>query len=485
MTINNKNSSVQDQLLASLSQQMEDIRQQAMDSALNNQDNALALALEQIEIVKEELKDATNFLGRMDTKHGEVAEKIEIAIRNAREALSQDVTTDADFSATFEGVGRTAPEDYKIDGIDVQSKFINGTNNNLKHVIDHMEKYDQFGRDGSYYHIPKDTHEQIQKIINGESVEGLNSATIDAVKSKVQQIEELSGRPFNEVVQAGESTYDEVQLNRADGTLDEHSSRLESDNQDKIEDIKADEAYKANLEEAGKAALVGAAVGAGISFVSCVYQKHKQGKNLFKGEFTKSDWRELGIDTGKSALIGGFSGAVLYGLTNYADMSAPFAGAVVTAAKSMASLSIQYKEGHLNLDEFVELSFIACGESAVVGLSSLIGQTIIPIPIVGALVGSMTGKFCVDLLKSSDEKVVDAFNKKMKEFTENLNEQEKKALHNIEAKYTHLSNITTAAFNFENNKTLLNLSIELAREHNVPEKMIIKSTLELDDFMMI
>ncbi|MEZ9922079.1 hypothetical protein AB4342_18280, partial [Vibrio breoganii] len=89
------------------------------------------------------------------TKHGEVAEKIEIAIRNARQALDQNAFKPEEFTATFEGVGRTAPEDYIINGIEVQSKFINGINNNLKHVIDHMDKYDHFGRDGSYYHIPK------------------------------------------------------------------------------------------------------------------------------------------------------------------------------------------------------------------------------------------------------------------------------------------------------------------------------------------
>ena len=151
----------------------------------------------------------------------------------------------------------------------------------------------------------------------------------------------------------------------------------------------------------------------------------------------------------------------------------------------MASLSLQYKEGKLTLDEFVELSFVSCGESAIVGLASMIGQTIIPIPIVGSLVGSMTGKFCTDLLKSSDKKVIDAFNKRISNFTENLNTEEMKMLREIETKYIDLDNITKAAFNFENNKILLELSVQLAREHNVPERKIIKSTAELNNFMMM
>ena len=60
--------------------------------------------------------------------------------------------------ATKDGVGRTAPEDYRVNGVAVQSKYINGTNNSLSHVLEHLEKYKDinFGQDGSYYVIPKD-----------------------------------------------------------------------------------------------------------------------------------------------------------------------------------------------------------------------------------------------------------------------------------------------------------------------------------------
>ncbi|QUM81744.1 hypothetical protein HWV01_16350 [Moritella sp. 5] len=476
--------SVQDQLLASLSHQMEIARQQAMNMAIDQQDKALLFAIKQIDEVKEQLKDPSNFLGRMDTKHGEVAEKIEVAIRNAKEALNQQVTAATDFSATFEGVGRIAPEDYIIDGVEVQSKFINGLNNNLKHVMDHMEKYEQFGRDGSYYHIPKDTHQQIQKILDGESVDGVKLTTINAIKEKVGAIEALSGKSFNEVVQPGNSTYDEVQLYRADGTLEQHNADLKVENDVKIADIKADDAYKESLGEMGNAALGGAVVGAGVSFVSNVYQKHKQGRNLFKGQFSKSDWKELGIDMGKASLIGGFSGAALYGLTNYAAMSAPFAGAVVTASKGVGSLSMQYKSGELGLDEFIDLSLLVCGESAAVGLASMVGQTLIPIPVVGALVGSMAAKFCIDLIKRSDEKIINGFQKRVSEFSSSLNAKELKVFKSIESKFEHLTSITDAAFDLENNANLLELSVDLAREHHVPEDKIIKSISDLDDFML-
>lgn len=51
----NKTSSEQDQTLAALAQYMENLRTEAMNIAVEKQDEALSLALKQINIVKEEL----------------------------------------------------------------------------------------------------------------------------------------------------------------------------------------------------------------------------------------------------------------------------------------------------------------------------------------------------------------------------------------------------------------------------------------------
>lgn len=127
-----------------------------------SQEKSLNEALAQVEKVRGFLGNPEKILGSDLTKHGEIAEQMEVHIRNARDLLDGKIPT-----ATFEGVGRTAPEDYLIDGLMVQSKFINGINNNLNHVLSHMEKYPNFGRDGSFYQIPNDTYEIIKKIIDG------------------------------------------------------------------------------------------------------------------------------------------------------------------------------------------------------------------------------------------------------------------------------------------------------------------------------
>jgi hypothetical protein len=496
-------SNLEDQLSASLVNQLNVAREADLAEGLQKindnlarsieqQDNAFSFATAQIDKVSDELTRPENILGSDQTKHGEIAEKIEVGIRNAKEALAQKVDDAKNFSATFEGVGRTAPEDYIIDGIQVQAKFINGANNNLRHVLDHMEKYDYFGRDNSYYHIPKDTHETVLKILNGENVDNLKDTTIRAIKEKAQSIETASGRTFEDVVRAGKVGYSEVQINTAGQTLDVQEEILNQDNiaiKDGINQEAVDEKNtvidenQPSLEGLGQAAIVGGAVGAGIALTKNIYSNYKDGKNIFAGDYSSDDWKTLGIDTSKYAAIGGLSGAAIYGLTNYAGMAAPFAGAVVTATKGVAALIQQYKNGEITQNQFIDLGLIVCAESAVVGVCTAIGQTLIPIPVLGAVVGSIAGTLLAGVgksLLSSDRKAIET---KIKDYQSDLDEASMIVIGKIEKEFKNLGDLTAAAFKLENNQCLIQLSLELAKEHGVNINKLIKNHNELDDFM--
>lgn len=132
---------------------------------------ALSGSLDCVENVRDFVQDPSHILGNMQTKHGEIAEHIEVEIRNGRDILRHIKP-----SATFDGVGRTAPEDYIINNEFVQSKFVNSASKSLDHIFDHLKKYPDFTKKG-YYHIPKDQYELISRITNGENVEGLSLST--------------------------------------------------------------------------------------------------------------------------------------------------------------------------------------------------------------------------------------------------------------------------------------------------------------------
>ena len=166
-------------------------------------DANLKKALECVDNVRDFVNDSNHVLGNPTTKHGEYAEQVDINFHNADQIMHNRRA-----DATKDGVGRTAPEDYRVNGVAVQSKYINGTNNSLSHVLEHLEKYKDinFGQDGSYYVIPKDQYEQIKKVLSGDT-DGLSAKSIRAIKEKIREIEEQTGRSFFDVVRSGNVDY--------------------------------------------------------------------------------------------------------------------------------------------------------------------------------------------------------------------------------------------------------------------------------------
>lgn len=474
--------SVIDQVSSSYVHEINMARHNDLLLQLDRQDLSFAFATEQMQKVRDFVNSPSSILGSMSTKHGEIAEQLEVGLRNANQFIDEGLQSETGLNATFDGVGRTAPADYMIGGIEVQSKFINGINNNLSHVLNHMRTYPDFCQDKGYYHIPKDAWQSVKDVLDGKPVDGLSDKTIAAIRQKVEEIESITGRPFAEVVQPGGSDYSEVQLGKINETLDKHDKDLAERNEARKADIV--EEHQPSLNEAIRATTMGAAVGGTFALGFGIYRKYKEGKNIFRGEFATEDWQTLGIDTFKGAVSGGISAGVIYTLTNYASMSAPFAGALVTAVKGVGSLMLSYQQGDIDQDKFIDLGLIVCAESAVVGAMSVAGQALIPVPVLGALIGSLSGKFLVTVAKNLDSKASQVLKARMDDFNSRLDAIEQQMLGRILADFAALGNLTAAAFNVENNRQLLQASITLAQAYGVAEDHIIKDVDDLDSFMM-
>jgi len=451
-------------------------------AALERQDSAFTKAIEQIDKVRDFIGTPEHILGNNQTKHGEIAEQVEVGIRNARDYLRQQIPR-----ATFDGVGRTAPEDYLIDGVQVQSKFINGINKNLDHVIEHMRKYEDFGRDHSYYHIPKDYHETIKKVLSGESIEGLTDRTVRKIQQNVQEIEQLSGKSFDNVIKPSNSQYSEVQQGKIHDTLDSHEQELSGENNRIKENIRTD--AQPNLGAMAQVAAKGALIGGGIRLAFKLYEKSKQGKNPFRGDYTIEDWQELGIDTAKGAAVGGISAAAIYALTNYASLSAPFAASFVSAGQSIASLVNSFNIGEISFDQFTEMSQLVCMESAAAALASAFGQAVIPVPILGAVLGTITGRMVIDFSKKYFAQATECLQHRMEEYYNQclakIEQTYQAVVARIIAEYEKLEDLTKAAFDISKNVALrLQASIELAEAYEVSDVKIIHNINQLDAFMI-
>lgn len=463
--------------------------QQIATERMQYAQTALDESLKCVENVRDFVSDPEHILGSMQTKHGEIAEHIEVEIRNGR-----DILKFLKPSATFEGVGRTAPEDYIIDGVQVQSKFINGANNSLKEVLGHLRTYPNFTENG-YYHIPKDQYEIISRIANGENIEGFHSRTIRACKETIEQIEKETGKSFSEVVRPGISTYKEVQLGSVNKTLDGYEQEFKDTSADTVKEIKQEsDSQKAEAQhitdpswgEALKYSAVAAVISGSVSAGLKIYTKIHCGKKIT--EFTLADWKEIGYDFTKGGAKGGISGLGIYGLTKLGGFSAPFAGAMVSTAMGIASLAADYRKGKISKLDFSES---ACALSVEAGLSSIgaaIGQVAIPIPVLGAIIGTATAKASLEISKYIfGKKEVDLIKQMQQEYdalVKKLNAESLAIIQQMDDYYRRLDGYIDAALSKESAARFYG-SIELCRILNVPENCIIHNLQELDDFMLL
>lgn len=450
---------------------------------------ALDESLKCVENVRDFTTDPSHILGSMQTKHGEIAEHIEVEIRNGRDILKYIKPT-----ATFDGVGRTAPEDYIIDGLQVQSKFINGANKSLNNVLGHLKGYPSF-TDNGYYHIPRDQYELIHNIKSGENIEGVSYRTVNKCKELIEQIEKETGKTFEKVVYPGVSTYDDVQLGVVDKTLDGYESEFKDTNANKVKEIKQErdsqDAVAQNitapswgeaLKYSAVAAVMTGAASAGIK----IYSKIHSGKKI--GDFTLEDWKEVGYDFTKGGIKGGISGLGIYSLTKLGGFSAPFAGAMVSTAMGIVSLASDYNKGNLSEADFSESASALSVEAGISAVGAAIGQVIIPVPVLGAIIGTSAAKAALEISKyvfgKKEAALIQQMQKEYDDLVRNLNADAREIIQQMDAYYARLGGYIDAALNKESAIRFYG-SIELCRFLNVPESCIIHNVLELDDFMLL
>lgn len=472
-----ENTVVKDQIYSSIVDTFNKVRLNDELIQLNLQDQYLKKAIRYVDEIREFIGSPEKILGSQSTKHGEIAEHVEVGIRNARHAIIGETS-----QATFDGVGRTAETDYLIDGNLVQSKFINGLGNNLDHILKHMAKYAEFKHDGTFYIIPKDHYETIFKIYNGENIEGLSQKTINGIKAKLIQIEEETSRSFNDVVRPSISKYEEVQQGTMNQTLNQHENDIKTENE-KQKEIIRDE-HQANLYEGLKATAAATAVGASISLCTSLYRKYKkEGKNIFNGDLTKEDWKEIGLHTAKDSAFAGVTGLSIYAITNCAGLSAPLAGAFVTAVKGVGSLVNDYRLGNITLEEFQVDSIFLCADSAVVYMSTIVGQTLIPIPILGSVIGAMAGKLVSNILLGDNNELAKKMEASMQAFLKTIDKAYQDVVNKISNEFDKIEDFRRKAFNAKTNISIIETSITLAQVYSVPEYKILKNEKDLQKYL--
>lgn len=125
-----------------------------------------------------------------------------------------------------------------------------------------------------------------------------------------------------------------------------------------------------------------------------------------------------------------------------------------------------------------------CAESAIVGTATAVGQTLIPVPVIGAVIGSVAGKLLAELVSSQITEVARKIQEGMEAFLGKVDAMHAEVLTSIRNEFDRIGSLTEAAFDLERNAKLLLSSVRLAEHYGVSKEKIIADVSRLDDFML-
>lgn len=391
-------SSTQEQAVAAWVNHLNQVRLDTLLNALQHQGENLADALASVDAAIREIDLEVVAANRGGVKgmHGFIAEVAEVGVGNARRQIVGD-------DALYRWVNDNGPVDLLRGGVEIQQKFVAaGGRWGLGAITEHLQRYPDFVENGGRYQIPADHFEVIRKLYDmppeeagtllSRSGEGPSFADWKRVQAFFQE-----SSVGIESLEPSSLEYNEVQRGAYGATLEAEKESLRV-----TDESRRDSAYQQSrptLREGAKVAFAAAAIEGGTAFVLAVAEKRREGRKL--KEFTRGDWNEVVGATGFGVVKGGARGLSIYSLTNFTATSAAVASSIVTAAFGIAEQANRFRLGEIGEQEFIENAEIVALEAAVGALSSFLGQALIPVPVLGAVIGNTVGMIMYKSVASS------------------------------------------------------------------------------------
>jgi hypothetical protein len=349
--------------------------------------------------------------------------------------------------------------------------------------------------------FPKDHVEVIKEIMSGaKSVEFngniLSNSQINNIRKAIEDESALRGVSYDKWLESSVLKYKDVQKGTIDQTLSGEIDDINNQTDQQKYGIKkeadsdrlnAQQEAQPSFGEASKVAGIGAAVQGGLNLGIFVYQKHKDGKEVW--DFDVEDWKDCGVSTAKGAIKGGISGYAIYGLTNVCHLAAPSAGAITVGTFGLSSAIVKYRKGDVDSDGFIDLVTLNAIDATGAAIGAAIGQAVIPIPVVGALVGSIVATTALSLgkgvLNKHEIEVINLYQEKINLFVNRLDKEYQVKLDELMNKYHKLGELQQYSFDFNINVQLRFVSsINLAKSVGVPEESILKNEDEINKYFL-
>lgn len=446
-----------------------------------NLENARKTIHDTLEIIDKEI--VNKGLGRGGAKgmHGFIAEAAQWGLGNAKRQIEGE-------APNYLWVNDNGPADLIRDGIGIQQKFVeSGGHLSLQAVLMHMEKYPDFLKEGQKYQIPADHYQKIRWLLSipADQANKMSSSNGDFSMKQWREVHDIfdNNRIPLDSLEPSDLSYREVQQGTYESTLAKEEEKLTDRNEERKR-----EAYQESnpsFAEGAKATAVAAGVEAATAFVMGIVRKRRSGKRF--ADFNEEDWKEIAGETGVGAVKGGIRGASVYVLSNFTATPAAVANGLVTASFSIAEQAHQFRNGNIDEVSFIENSEMVCLDAAVSAASSLIGQTLIPVPVVGAIIGNAVGtmvyKIAKDNLSAKEQAILDAYFAEINELSADLEKQYSGLLSELNSDMTLYYEILEQSFSTDP-RIAIRGSVELAKQMGVPCEEILDTKAKIDSYFL-
>ena len=490
--------STQEQGVAAWIDYLNQLRIQELLSKLAAQDMNLEQAVTEICCMKDAIRQILlSNRGGEKGIHGFLVEPAEVGVDNAKRLIEG-------LKATNYWVNDNGPVDFIRNGVPYQQKFVQenfslgkATVKDPKGILEHFLKYkDTFLNDGSEgqirgkYQIPKDFYEKVKLLhdVNDAKVatrlfqnreDGLTFRDWKSVKAFFDAHPEIS----MDDIEPSLFNYDEVQRDTIGKTVQREERKILERNQEIRDD--AYEASKPTLQEGIKVVSVSAAMEGGMTFCLGVWKKHKQGRCL--SEFTAEDWKDVGIDTTKGTVQGAIRGGAVYTMTNFTATPAAVANAFVTAAFGVTGQGIKFRRGEISAEEFVENSEILCLDVSISAVSAMLGQAVIPVPVLGAMIGNVAGMFMYQIAKDNlgekEQMLIQDYQESLAALNQTLDKRYHALLAMLKKELEKFSSMLELAFDPDVN-IAFDGSIALADYVGVTPEKVLRNKQDIDQYFL-
>lgn len=475
----------QEQAVASWINYLNQVRLDRLMEALQkeelNLNEAMSTIGETLKTISRDIVNNGKGRGGQYGMHGFIAEVAECGIGNAREQIEGK-------APIYEWINDNGPEDLRRGATLIQQKFVNGGGHlSLQAIRMHLNAYPDFLDNGGVYQIPEDHYEKIKWLLSISEKEAnkMPTSTGDFSLKQWREVHEFfkNGDIPLDKVEPSKLKYSEVQKGTYEQTFSKEKDSLRKRNQERKE--QAYNKSKPTLSEGAKATAAAAAIEGAMALCLGIAEKRKSGKKF--NAFDEEDWKEIAATTGKGTLKGSIRGASIYTLTNFTATLAAVASAMVTATFGIAEQAYQLKQGNVNEQRFIENTEMLCLDASVSALSSFAGQILIPVPVLGAVIGNTVGtmmyQIAKDNLSAREQKIFEEYAEAVRQLDVSLQDQYQEFVDEIGKDTKLFMELLNRAF-APDIRVAFEGSIDLAKSCGVPVDEILDSKEKIASYFM-